>query len=110
MARANRDHIPGQVWHITYRCHKREFLLKFAKDRGRWLRWLFEAKRRYGLDILNYTVTSDQGTSRQVKGAGDHYKLREPEVAYNVHYGREMGCLRPKNTYFRGRNDSKSIG
>jgi len=84
--------------------------LKFAKDRGRWLRWFFEAKRRYGLDILNYTVTSDQGTSRQVKGSGDHYELREPEGAYNVYDGREMGCLRPKNTYFRGRNDVKSRG
>jgi hypothetical protein len=23
MARANRHHVPGQVWHITYRCHKK---------------------------------------------------------------------------------------
>ena len=59
MARANRHHIPGQVWHITHRCHKTEFLLKFARDRKRWLQWLFEAKKRYGLDILNYTVTSN---------------------------------------------------
>ena len=27
MARANRHYIPGYVWHITHRCHKREFLL-----------------------------------------------------------------------------------
>jgi len=35
MARANRHHIPGQVWHITHRCHKREFLRKgaFWEDR-----------------------------------------------------------------------------
>jgi len=59
MARANRHHIPGQVWHITHRCHKKEFLLKFVRDRKRWLQWLFEAKKRYGLDILNYTVTSN---------------------------------------------------
>jgi len=59
MARANRHHIPGQVWHITHRCHKKEFLLKFARDRKRWLQWLFEAKKRFGLDILNYTVTSN---------------------------------------------------
>jgi len=44
MARANRHHIPGQVWHITHRCHKKEFLLKFARDRLRWHSWLFEAK------------------------------------------------------------------
>jgi putative transposase len=30
-----------------------------VKDRKRWLHWLFEAKRRYGLIILNYTVTSN---------------------------------------------------
>jgi putative transposase len=59
MARANRHHVPGQVWHITHRCHKKEFLLKFAKDRRRWLSWLFEAKKRYGLKVLNYVVTSN---------------------------------------------------
>ncbi|MRS01917.1 transposase [bacterium] len=59
MARANRHHIPGQVWHITHRCHKKEFLLKFAKDRWRWHSWLFEAKKRFSLRILNYVVTSN---------------------------------------------------
>lgn len=59
MARAKRHYLPGHVWHITHRCHKKEFLLKFARDRRRWLQWLFEAKKRYGLCILNYTVTSN---------------------------------------------------
>ena len=59
MPRANRHYIPGYVWHITHRCHKKEFLLKFVRDRRRWMEWLFEAKRRYGLCILNYTVTSN---------------------------------------------------
>lgn len=34
-------------------------MLKFSKDRQRWLQWLLEAKKRYGLTILNYTVTSN---------------------------------------------------
>lgn len=59
MARANRHYIPGQVWHITHRCHKKEFLLKFEKERRRWHYWLFEAKKRFGLRILNYSVTSN---------------------------------------------------
>jgi len=59
MARANRHHLPGQVWHITHRCHKTEFLLKFAKDRQRWRYWLFEAKKRFGFQVLNYTATSN---------------------------------------------------
>ncbi len=62
MPRANRHHIPGQVWHITHRCHEKEFLLKFSRDRRRWLHWLFEAKKRYGLQIFNYTITSNAGT------------------------------------------------
>ena len=59
MARANRHHLPGYVWHITHRCHKREFLLKFEKDKRRWIHWLFEAKKRFGLKILDFTVTSN---------------------------------------------------
>jgi putative transposase len=59
MARANRHYIPGYVWHLTHRCHKREFLLKFAKDRNRWMQWLYKAKKNYGLIILNYMATSN---------------------------------------------------
>ncbi len=59
MARANRHYIPGYIWHITHRCHRREFLLKFSKDRTRWLQWLVEARKRFGLVVLNYTVTSN---------------------------------------------------
>ncbi|MGX4675972.1 transposase [SAR92 clade bacterium H246] len=59
MPRANRYFIPGHVWHITHRCHRREFLLKFVRDRKRWRYWLFEAKKRFGLSVLNYIVTSN---------------------------------------------------
>ena len=59
MARAQRHYLPGYIWHITHRCHKKEFLLKFSKDRRRYLLWLYEAKKRYGLKILNYMVTSN---------------------------------------------------
>jgi len=51
--------MPGQIWHITHRCHKREFLLKFTRDRRRWIELLLEATRRYGLVVLNYMVTSN---------------------------------------------------
>lgn len=59
MPRANRYFLPGHVWHITHRCHQKEFLLKFVKDRQRWRYWLFEARKRYGLSVLNYVVTSN---------------------------------------------------
>ena len=59
MPRANRYFLPGHVWHTTHRYHKKEFLLKFAKDRKRWRHWLFEARKRSGLCVLNYIITSN---------------------------------------------------
>lgn len=51
--------LPGYAWYMTHRCHRREFLLKFAEDRRRWRRRLFEATKRFGLRVLNSIVTSN---------------------------------------------------
>ena len=59
MPRANRHVLPGYVWHITHRCHRKSFLLKFARDRRAYLHWVLEAKKRFGLSVLDYTVTSN---------------------------------------------------
>ncbi len=59
MPRAHRYFLPHHVWHLTHRCHQRDFLLKFARDRRRWRQWLFEAKKRFRLCVLNYAVTSN---------------------------------------------------
>ena len=60
MARAKRHYIPGHVWHITHRCHQGEFLLKFSRDRRRWMEWLYQAKKRFsGFSVLDYMVTSN---------------------------------------------------
>lgn len=70
MSRANRYYVPGQVWHLTHRCHDGAFLLRDEQDRDEWCKWLREACRRHGLCVLNYIITSnhihvlveDQGT------------------------------------------------
>ena len=75
MARRRRLWTSQVFYHITHRCHKKEFLLKFAKDRSRRMHWLFEAKKRYGLSVLNYMITSnhvhlivaDDGGSKDVR-------------------------------------------
>lgn len=59
MPRANRFFLSNQIYHITHRCHNREFHLKHDKDKRNWLKWLFEARKRFGLSILNYTITSN---------------------------------------------------
>jgi putative transposase len=57
MPRLLRQVTSGLVWHVTHRCHRKDFLLKFRRDRRRWLYWLFEARRRHDLCILDYIVT-----------------------------------------------------
>ncbi len=70
MPRANRYFMPNYVWHTQHHCHKKEFLLKFACDRRRWRYWLFEAKKRYNLCVLNFIVTSNH-MPLLVKDRGD---------------------------------------
>ena len=55
----NSHYIPGYIWHITHRCQLEEFHLEFDRDKENWIKWLFEAKKRYGLCVLNYMVTSN---------------------------------------------------
>ena len=59
MPRAHRHFLPGYLWHLTHRCHRKSFLLNYNVDRQRGLHWLFEAKKRYGLCVLNYMITSN---------------------------------------------------
>jgi putative transposase len=59
MPRANRYFLPHYIWHITHRCHQRKFLFRFARERRRYLHWLFEARKRFGLCVLDYIVTSN---------------------------------------------------
>jgi len=59
MPRASRHYLPGYIWHLTHRCHRQQFLLKFIKDRRAWMGWPYEARQRFGLCVLNYAVTSN---------------------------------------------------
>jgi hypothetical protein len=51
---------------ITHHCHKKEFILKFAEDRQSWIGWIFEAKKRYGMVVLNYPQVPQMGVLAQV--------------------------------------------
>ena len=94
MPRAQRTHLSGHVWHLTHRCHRRQFLLRFVRDRRVWRRWLYEARIRYGFCVLNYTATCnhihllvrDQGRGEIAAGT----QLREGCAAqrFNRHKAR----------------------
>ena len=73
MPRANRYWLPGHVWHLTQRCHRRQFLLRFGRDRRLWTSWLYEARVRHGLCVLDYTRDSRGAATladRRPGGAG----------------------------------------
>lgn len=58
MPRANRYILPGHIYHLTHRCHNRQFLLRFAKDRQGYRRRLREAVEDCcDLSLLSYCIT-----------------------------------------------------
>ena len=59
MPRKRRGWEPGACYHITHRCHDREFLFRFSKYRQFYIQRLFEGVRRYGMDVLDYICTSN---------------------------------------------------
>ena len=56
MPRANRYFVPGYACHLTHRCHNREFLLRFAKDRDRYRMLLREGVREVEVSLLDFCV------------------------------------------------------
>jgi REP-associated tyrosine transposase len=110
MPRANRHYIPGYVWHLTHRCHKKEFLLKFARDRRRYLRWLFEARERYGLSVLNYTVTSNH-VHLLVKDNGDRDVIPKSIQLIAGRTGQEFNSRKNrKGAYWEDRYHATAVG
>ena len=95
MPRANRHFLPGQLWHLTHRCHEKSFLLRFPRDRRAYRRWLFEAKKRFGLCVLNYVMTSNH-IHLLVKDTGEGVLAQSVQLAagrtaqqYNLRKGRQ---------------------
>jgi REP-associated tyrosine transposase len=75
MARANRLGGYGGIFHVTHRCHNREFLLKFALDRGGYRAKLRDHLREFEVALLDYCITSnhvhlllDAEERRQISG------------------------------------------
>jgi putative transposase len=59
MPRRKRGWLDGACYHITHRCNNQEFLFHYKKYRQFYQRQLFEMRKRYRVDILNYVVTSN---------------------------------------------------
>lgn len=59
MPRRRRGLMDHCCYHVTHRCHERKFLFKFARDRQTYTELLREMLRRFKVDLLNYTITSN---------------------------------------------------
>lgn len=60
MPRANRYIVSGPAYHLTHRCHNRDFLLRFAKDRDAYRQLLHEQLATHtDIRLLTYCITSN---------------------------------------------------
>jgi putative transposase len=59
MPRANRYITAGSIYHVTHRCHDREFLFKFARERNDYRSLLREHLHDSDVSLLAYCITSN---------------------------------------------------
>ena len=59
MPRRKRGWIDNACYHITHRCHNKEFLFHYKKYRRYYVRHLFLMSKRYNIEVLNFVVTSN---------------------------------------------------
>ena len=99
MARAKRHYIPGYIWHITHRCHKREFLLKFSKDRHEEWTESIAVGSRFFVEKVK-ALLGFRAKGRDVMEGPEGHQAREGSPPYNALFGAEKDDIGPKNTYF----------
>ena len=58
MTTANKHYIPGYVWHITHRCHKKEFLLTGARGVGVRFLKVSKTMNRFELRVASLTTAT----------------------------------------------------
>jgi putative transposase len=60
MPRANRYIVAGPVFHVTHRCHNRDYLFRFARDRDAYRSMMREQLERHSdVRLLTYCITSN---------------------------------------------------
>lgn len=59
MPRASVYLLEGRTYHLTHRCHNRDYHLRFARDRDAYLRWLREGVKRHRVPVYAFCVTSN---------------------------------------------------
>lgn len=84
MPRAKHFYLPGYIYHITHRCHNRDYLLKFNYEKKRYLYWLQQCIEKYSLKIISYCITDNH--IHLIINPGEHDKV----IAQSMHLA--AGC------------------
>lgn len=112
MPKANRFFVPEHVWHITHRCHKKEFLLKFARDRQvreeRWTESLAVGGRDFITGFQNKLRT--RGKRRKIAAEGDGFIIREGLSRYGAVFGVKNEPIASKNALLWDVIPVKTVG
>lgn len=96
MPRRRRNWEKQVCYHITHRCHDREFRLRFAKYREMYRKYLFEATKRFNIRVLTWMVTSNHVHLLVTSGQRGEIQISEAlqfvhgEVAQ--HYNLSRSC------------------
>ena len=85
MPRANRYFIPAYTWHITHRCQKQAFLLKFVRDRKKWISW--------GLNLVRPQKDAQKNQSAAWKVMIAYYLKRHTAVTNRWDFHYSSACL-----------------
>jgi hypothetical protein len=87
--------------------HRREFFLKFPRDRRRWIEWLYQAKKRYsGLSVLNYMVTSNHLLVKMIPE--NRYTDEQIQKRFETFYGDSRDFAEGQIPYLREKLSSLS--
>ena len=65
--RANHYFVPGKVYHLTHRCHDRQFLFRFARDRDGYRQALWETLQQAPVSVLAYCIIANHTHVLQLK-------------------------------------------
>jgi len=57
MPRASHYLLEGYTYHLTHRCHGRQFLLRSRYDRRKYREWLIEGVSRFKVPVYAYCIT-----------------------------------------------------
>ena len=101
MPRAIRYMLPGEIYHLTHRCHNKEFLLRFACDRTEYCKRLRQGIHDFRIALFNYSVTKNHthllATANRMESISEF--IRDVDGGFAARYNTRKG---PRTNAFWG--------